>query len=1422
MPRLSRRSVTEFNDGDNMISEKNNDDHDDSINVHHRRKRQRVNYNEDEMFSDLDDENINTNDDRNGHDDDDEDDEDDIIKPKKQERVEVKTNYDADDDFKVSTASKSTSSQNRNNRRTRNSHHNDEDEDVEYSEASSVNDGDEDEDDEYLSDDSVKKRKSSVSAFVVNDEEDGADIAYGSRRSRAKRLSRRSQPSGVSASRKTRRNGARRTRSHIDEDDDEDDGNFEGDYSTDKNNSTIIGNGEKELNPDDKAEVLSLQDELKELQEDSPINSPVQRNLRERNKRVDYTIPPAITNDLQFEQMSSTNSASSPRRRGRFGGFANGSSHFPTSSFTANKNTEIRRLFPTVGPFGGGDVTALFQNGGVPDSLTALGNADSSDSDDDDLFKPTDPNDTSSKLNVSNNSNTTINPNVITAAINGMAGNPGAGAASGALNKKKNTLADTDPLGIDTNIDFSVVGGLDNYINQLKEMITLPLLYPEVYSKFHITPPRGVLFHGPPGTGKTLMARALAASCSSQDKKITFFMRKGADCLSKWVGEAERHLRLLFEEAKQQQPSIIFFDEIDGLAPVRSSKQEQIHASIVSTLLALMDGMDNRGQVIVIGATNRPDSIDPALRRPGRFDREFYFPLPDLKSREEILRIHMRKWDNQLDPKFIKQLSVLTKGYGGADLRALCTESALNSIQRAYPQIYASTDKLKINLNKIKVIPSDFTRALSKIIPSSARSAVSSSAPLPEHVSSLLDKNLEKVIEKVNTLIPREKPPTVLEEAHYVDFSAASEDGGFAHQQFLSILEKTRCFRPRLLVSGKRGLGQDYIMNAVLHNLEGFHVQKLDFVSIFSGATLSPESCVIQLIAEVKRHRPSVICIPDIVSFLNSSSQSLKSTLSSLIKSISSSDRVLLLGIVEDDALLQLEEFSHIPDELEEIFGFDLDESVVKFDEISYDQREKYFEKLWAALRLTPFDFNDLSVRPKKKLKELPKLKITQPSVPASNGNDSNSDIKNAKEIARNDMRLKNTLKIRLSGLMDIFKVRYKRFKKPAIDDMYLVHLFNPGAYPNEIYQRRDDMILETTTGKLYYNIDLEVIEERLWNGFYSEPRQFLKDIEMILKDAKTSGERDRILKANEMYANAQVGIEDIEVQFPILAQQWKEVRKREKEREREYLVRTKETRIQEEEKIPEPVQPATISEIQEQASGISELKEDGGIVSEAAAVGVTGSTDMAPVAAVAESLESEVNEDKLESMDTDLSKQEQAQSQVQPGNDPFKEDETSTMLPVKPVELGTDTEMQDVIVPVNEKTSLEAETVKTENISSVAESGLESDVVVTPAIVVDSSVIATSKIDDAQEQKKEDDDDDEEEEEDIPLPAKPTLILDDNKVNEIRQQLLVGTSGWTVDGLEKLNATLMEIVWDDRMKIDKTVTLEKIATVLEKKFSKH
>ncbi|OBZ65479.1 Tat-binding 7 [Grifola frondosa] len=213
------------------------------------------------------------------------------------------------------------------------------------------------------------------------------------------------------------------------------------------------------------------------------------------------------------------------------------------------------------------------------------------------------------------------------------------------------------------------------------EMTLLPLLYPEVFQRLNLTPPRGVLFHGPPGTGKTLLARALAANCRSNGKSI--------------LGrEAERQLRLLFEEARNQQPSIIFFDEIDGLAPVRSSKQDQIHASIVSTLLALMDGMDGRGQVVVIGATNRPDAIDPALRRPGRFDREFFFPLPSLSARERILQIMTRNWagwEAEKGEANAKGLAKLTKGYGGADLRVLCVEARGEAVDGGVvPMLYPS------------------------------------------------------------------------------------------------------------------------------------------------------------------------------------------------------------------------------------------------------------------------------------------------------------------------------------------------------------------------------------------------------------------------------------------------------------------------------------------------------------------------------------------------------------------------------------------------------------------------------------------------------------------------------------------------------------------------------------------------------------
>ena len=428
-----------------------------------------------------------------------------------------------------------------------------------------------------------------------------------------------------------------------------------------------------------------------------------------------------------------------------------------------------RSLFSTYGPFGGASgLPPVFGGAG---EIAAAGGADSDSSDDEAMQRPRGP--VVGGL---------VGMTPTTAAPPGFGqfpplaghgadtsqGHGGTPANLGKL-KDKQALTDADPLGVDQNVNFDGVGGLQGHIDQLKEMVALPLLYPEIFHKFHVTPPRGVLFHGPPGTGKTLMARALASSVSSNGKKVTFYMRKGADALSKWVGEAEKGLRLLFEEARKTQPSIIFFDEIDGLAPVRSSKQDQIHSSIVSTLLALMDGMDGRGQVIVIGATNRPDSVDPALRRPGRFDREFYFPLPNTQARRAILDIHTKNWEPPVSDVLKTELAELTKGYGGADLRALCTEAALNAVQRRYPQIYSSNEKLQIDPDSIAIAAKDFMISIKKMVPSSERSASSGAAPLPKGIEPLLRQPLHEVKSILSRILPIQKPRTALEEAQFED-----------------------------------------------------------------------------------------------------------------------------------------------------------------------------------------------------------------------------------------------------------------------------------------------------------------------------------------------------------------------------------------------------------------------------------------------------------------------------------------------------------------------------------------------------------------------------------------------------------------------------------------------------------------------------
>lgn len=208
-----------------------------------------------------------------------------------------------------------------------------------------------------------------------------------------------------------------------------------------------------------------------------------------------------------------------------------------------------------------------------------------------------------------------------------------------------------------------------------------------------------------------------------------------------------------------------------------------------------MDGMDGRGQVIVIGATNRPDSIDPALRRPGRFDREFYFPLPNTEARRAILDIHTKGWEPPLTPGFKDEIALLTKGYGGADLRALCTEAALNAVQRRYPQIYRSNEKLLIDPETINVTAKDFMISVKQMVPSSERAASSGAAPLPPHLEPLLQQTLVEIEKLVGEILPQKKQLTALEEAEFED---AENDRGLKierMQQGMDLLRESITFR---------------------------------------------------------------------------------------------------------------------------------------------------------------------------------------------------------------------------------------------------------------------------------------------------------------------------------------------------------------------------------------------------------------------------------------------------------------------------------------------------------------------------------------------------------------------------------------------------------------------------------------------------
>ncbi|XP_060908447.1 ATPase family AAA domain-containing protein 2B isoform X1 [Labrus mixtus] len=668
--------------------------------------------------------------------------------------------------------------------------------------------------------------------------------------------------------------------------------------------------------------------------------------------------------------------------------------------------------------------------------------------------------------------------------------------ASGVLRdrvKVGTSLADVDPMSLDTSVKFESVGGLSNHIQSLKEMVVFPLLYPEIFEKFKIQPPRGCLFYGPPGTGKTLVARALANECSHGDRKVSFFMRKGADCLSKWVGESERQLRLLFDQAYLMRPSIIFFDEIDGLAPVRSSRQDQIHSSIVSTLLALMDGLDSRGEIVVIGATNRLDSIDPALRRPGRFDREFLFNLPDKKARKHILEIHTRDWNPKLADPFVEELAEKCVGYCGADIKALCTEAALVALRRRYPQIYGSSVKLKLDITSIVLGPGDFSKAMTTIVPASQRALAPPGRALSPTLRPLLASSFSLVLKALLRVFPHAQC-TDRDNKHGGDNQLLAEDlysdddneegspsiyevqpaaspksqlsSSATHRPFLhfsiSALQQPTAYRPRLLLAGPPGSGQSsHLAPALLHHLDKLPVHRLDLPTLYSVSAKTPEESCAQVFREARRSVPSVVFMPHVSEWWETVSDTVKSTFFTLLQDVPSFSPVLILATAESH-------YSQLSDEVRSMFQRTYGEVVTLCPPEEEDRRTFFSDLLLVQAARAP-----------PRLKNTERVKEALPVAEAPGPR-----VLSAEEQRRLAEQEENTLRELRLFLRDVTKrlatdKRFNIFSKPVdIDEVsdYLEVIRQP--------------------------MDLSTVMTKIDTNKYFTVKDFLVDIDLICSNA--------------------------------------------------------------------------------------------------------------------------------------------------------------------------------------------------------------------------------------------------------------------------------------------------------------------------------
>lgn len=387
-----------------------------------------------------------------------------------------------------------------------------------------------------------------------------------------------------------------------------------------------------------------------------------------------------------------------------------------------------------------------------------------------------------------------------------------------------------------TVIDFSKIGGLDNLIQKLREIIQVPLQYPEVLNRFDIKPPKGLLLFGPPGNGKTMIARAVSYSMGAK-----FISIEGPELMSKYVGVAESQLRDKFEEAEKLGNCVIFIDEIDSIAANRENVTAEHNISIVSTLLNLMDGIKPRSGVFVIGATNRLNSVDPALRRPGRFDLEFEVPIPNLTARLDILSKYIdisnaNIIDNTINEAFIQMLSELTNGYSGADILALYRESVMNAIR---DELNFDTKTGKIDLKsepaKIRLTRQHFMKAIKSITPTSLRGIDINRNHVAWDDLLCVDKQKQELFKLHNLLL---KNP-------------------------INLISKSRPSLLNVLFTGTPGSGRKTLINSFASKFN-YELFNIDLLNIASQSQEDAFSHIEEIFTKAKQVAPSIIYLLNI------------------------------------------------------------------------------------------------------------------------------------------------------------------------------------------------------------------------------------------------------------------------------------------------------------------------------------------------------------------------------------------------------------------------------------------------------------------------------------------------------------------------------------------------------------------------------